>query len=201
MQYLNSLKDYLNNFSPVKEEDWSLFTKTCRVEKYSEKQTIHNLGDVFDSVKFICDGLVRSFLIDSDGKDFTWSIHYNDTSSHMKNLFVVDYASYIESQPSDLSFETIEPTVLISIKKSELELLHNRSLYWANISSAISGMAYCATHHRTISLLTKTAKERYAQLLKDNPSFLKTVPQYYVASYLGIMPQSLSRLKKEIENG
>ena len=80
MLYLNSLKDYLNNFSPVKEEDWSLFTKTCRVEKYSEKQTIHNLGDVFDSVKYICNGLVRSFLIDSDGKDFTWSIHYNDNA-------------------------------------------------------------------------------------------------------------------------
>lgn len=201
MKELIFFKEYLNKFNPVSDKDWALFSDVCKIERYSKNQVIHDSGKVFKSVKFLCTGLVRSHLIDSEGKDFTWSIHYNNNNSQMKNLFVVDYASLLEQKPSDLIFESLEPTVLVSLKKTDLDRLHDQSIYWSNVARAISGMAYCATHHRTISLLTKSAKQRYNRLLLDDPSFINTVPQYYVASYLGITPQSLSRLKKEIEAG
>ncbi|MES9881067.1 MAG: Crp/Fnr family transcriptional regulator [Sedimenticola sp.] len=197
-EYLESFKSYISELSPISEVEWNRSVSLCNIKKYNEKEIIHSQGEVSDSIMFLCDGLARSYLIDTEGRDFTWSVHFNAPESNIKNLFVVDYASFIKSEPSKLGFEALQNTTVVKINKEDVYSLYSSSHYWSNIGRVISEMAYYFTHHRTLSLLTQSAKERYENLVSENISFIENVPQYYVASYLGITPQSLSRLKKEV---
>ncbi len=196
---LEQFKNYIDSLSPIPDAEWDRVSTLCSIKNYAKNEIIFAQGEISDSVMFLCDGLARSYLIDTEGRDFTWSIHYNAPESNIKNLFIVDYASFVRSEPSELTFESLEDTTVVAIKATDANSLYSDSHYWANLGRIISEAAYYSTHHRTLSLLTKSAKERYMALMSESPSFLDIVPQYYVASYLGITPQSLSRIKKEIE--
>lgn len=194
----NRFKSYLSTITHLPEDEWDKIVDYLVVKEYSDGEMIHCQGEVFDKISFLNCGLARSYLIDHEGKDFTWSLHFNDHESNIKNLFITDYASFINLEPSQLYFEALADTEVIEIKKDDIDSLYAVSHFWANIGRMISERAYHFTHHRTLSLLSKTAKQRYKALLEENSSLLKIVPQYYIASYLGITPQSLSRIKKEM---
>lgn len=196
---IDSFKSHLSNIVPIPEKEWARILGYLSTKRYKSKELIHPQGKAFDKIMFLYKGLARSYLINHEGRDFTWSIHFNDAASNIKNIFITDYASFIKSEPSALFFEALEDTEVIVINKNDINSLYSVSHYWANMGRIISESAYYFTHHRTLSLLSKSAKERYISLAKENPSFLRIVPQYYVASYLGITPQSLSRIKKELQ--
>jgi CRP-like cAMP-binding protein len=108
----------------------------------------------------------------------------------------VDYASFLHNEPSSLYFETLSDIETLVLKKIDLEHLYETSHYWANFGRLISEKVYYFTHHRSLSQLTLPAKERYHRFIKENPALLSKIPQHHIAAYLGITPQSLSRLKK-----
>ncbi len=187
------IKELIN----IDEEELNRTNVELRKTHYKKGDFINEKGNVFKNIYFINSGIIRSYLMDSKGRDFTWNIYYSSTLANIKNRIVVDYASFTKQEPSKLFFETIEDTELVSIDFNSLEKLYNSSAKWQKLGRIIANMAYYNVHHRTLSLLTETAKVRYKRLLNENPDLLQLVPQYYIASYLGITPQSLSRIKKE----
>lgn len=86
---------------------------------------------------------------------------------------------------------------VVCIAKEEVDRLYAQSATWATIGRLIAESAYHHTHHRALSLLTQTAAERYRQLVEEHPGLLEIAPQHYVASYLGVTPQSLSRIRRQ----
>lgn len=166
--------------------------------KYSAQEFIHHAGEVFEHILFLNSGIARSYFINKEGREFTWSLHYNEAESRIQNYFIVDYASFICNESSHLYFEALTDIEVVVLKRTLINELYSQSHEWANIGRKISEAAYYHTHHRSLSLLTCTAKERYLQLLEDSPSVFSIVPQFYIASYLEITAQSLSRLKKEL---
>lgn len=196
---LDNFKKYLSETIAVNENEWEKFANVCSIRQYKTSKIFYGQGEVFNDIMLICDGLARSYLIDNQGREFTWSFYCNDSIPDIKNLMIVDYESFIQSKPTELTFEVLREITVIVINKRDLESLYLKSHYWANVGRILSEIAYCITHQRALSLLTKSAKERYVSLINENPSFLQHVSQYYIASYLGITPQSLSRLKKEVK--
>jgi hypothetical protein len=85
--------------------EWTLFKSKLQVKNYKKGQTIHHIGDVCDKLSFIDYGLARAYMIGEDGKDYTWSIFFNDKNSQMTNLFVIDYDSFLNQTPSSLGIE------------------------------------------------------------------------------------------------
>jgi len=190
-----TLKLFLNSVFNLQEGDWLLFKKELSIAKYHEKELIYTPGDTCDKLLFISSGVIRSYLIDKNGKDFTWSIHYNNPMLKVINLFAVDYASFVNNEPTELFFECILDAEVIVVPRDSLHKLYERNSFWQKVGRILSEQAYYYTHKRTLSLLTKSAKERYIQLCDQNPLLLSILPQYHLASYLGVTPQSLSRLK------
>ncbi len=88
--------------------EWTMFKAKLKVERYKRGQTVQYMGDVCKKLSFINSGLARAYIIGEDGKDYTWSIFFNDENSHMTNLFVVDYESFVNQTPSNLAIEVIE---------------------------------------------------------------------------------------------
>lgn len=195
---MTSLRESISTISNIDDEDWALLDKVSTIIKFKKGSLIYKGGDVIDKLLFINSGIIRSYLIDSNGKDFTWHIHFSGKGSDFKNHFVTDYASFTKKKPSQLFFEVIKDAELTSIDHSAINGLYNSSERWQKIGRLIAENAYYFTHQRTLSLLTETAEVRYKRLLKESPTLLEQVPQYYIASFLGITPQSLSRIRKKI---
>jgi len=196
--HTKKLKDYIFHATKLPEHEWAR-TQGCIVEKHYKKgTTIHQSGKLFNTLLFINNGLARSYLTDDEGKEFTWSIHFNDATSKIENLFMTDFANLIHPQTNQLQFEALENTTVVEIKKDDLHSWYRESHAWANTGRIITEAAYCFTRNRSLSLLSKTATQRYIDLKQEKPSFVEKASQYHIASYLGITPQSLSRIKKEL---
>ncbi len=194
---MTSFEEFITQIIDIDEKEWNETDVELKKVNYKKGDIINKEGDIFRNIYIINSGIVRSYFIDNEGRDFTWYIHYSGGLANMKNLFVVDYASFIKQEPSKLFFEVIEDAELFSIDFNSIQRLYNLSAKWERFGRLMADEGYYNIHHRTISLLTENAKTRYERLLKENPNLLQIVPQYYIASYLGITPQSLSRIKKE----
>lgn len=190
-------KKFITKVIDIDENEWAEINKILKKVTFKKGDIINKEDDIFKNMLFLNTGIIRSYLIDSNGRDFTWGIYYTGDKVTMKNLFVVDYASFTHQEPSKLFFEVLENTELIAIDYQSLENLYNSSEKWQKFGKIMADTAYSFIHHRALSLLTETAEVKYERLLKENASLLQQVPQYYIASFLGITPQSLSRIRKK----
>lgn len=112
--------------------------------------------------------------------------------------FLGDYMSYTTQQASPLETTTIEDSELFQIPYHNFQKMVTESEVGVKISKLMSDFAFISKQQQQIDLLTKTASERFLQLKSQIPDLLERTPKKYIASYLGITPQSLSRIIKDI---
>ncbi len=198
---MHQLKQYINNFIPLKDEDWHEMMKLFKSYSYKKGEFIYGSSDIPAEVNFIIKGVVRSFKMEEDGKDFTWAFYYlnDEVMEHrmISDVCVVDYASFLRNRSAELAFEVMEDCTVMTITKQNLFRLYQSDEKWQMFATKIAEDAYCATRDRTLTLLTKSAKERLEILEAYFPDIFKRVSQQHIASYLGITRQSLNRLRRE----
>ena len=200
---MHRLKNYINSFIPLNDEDWMAMMRLFKPNSYKKGEFIYGSSDIPAEVNFIIDGVVRSFKMEEDGKDFTWAFYYlnDEVMEHrmISDVCVVDYASFLRNQSAELAFEVMEDCTLMTITKEDLFRLYESDDKWQMFARKIAEDAYCATRDRTLTLLTKSAKERLEILEEYFPDIFTRVSQQHIASYLGITRQSLNRLRREVE--
>lgn len=192
-------KNFISQYVSFNLLEWQLFKSKLKYSKHKKGEIIHYAGDVCTHLSFINCGIIRAYLLDTKGKDYTWSIFFNDNNADITNVFVTDYDSFISQSSSQLSFEVIEDCELLSISYEEVQSLYNYSIKAERLSRLMVELAYSHVHKIKIDQLTKTASERFESFVEKTPYLLDKVPQYHIATYLGITPQSLSRLKKAFQ--
>lgn len=197
-QALASLRAFIDHVSPISDEEWALCRDRFTISQHPANTTLYHPGDRFEAMSFLLAGMARAYFIDASGREFNWSFHFSDPQAKAKHLFLVDYASFIKGEPSQFYFETLSDVSLLSISRQDLLKLYEQSHYWANVGRLISEQVYYFTHQRTFALLTMSAKERYQHFVNENGAMVEKLSQQNMAAYLGITPQSLSRLKKEL---
>lgn len=107
-----------------------------------------------------------------------------------------DYLSFITRQPTPYEVITFENSELFRISYDRFEAFTNESEYGDKIWRFATQALYVDKHYQQLQLLTLTATERYELMVRHQPFVIQRIPQKYIASYLGITPQSLSRLRK-----
>lgn len=167
-------------------------------KKYPAGHTILEAGSVCAHISFIVSGKARSYFIDPTGQEFTWSFLFNDADSRFDNFFLLDYNSFLTQSPSPLTFTSIEDTEVTQFAIQDQRAFIAQSIHAATLASKMSEAAYQTVHKRAFTLLTLNARARYEQLLREEPYLLNKFQHYLIASYIGVAPQSLSRLRKEI---
>lgn len=190
-------KEFIQKYVEIKEDEWELYTSKLQVESYKKDQIIHHAGDVCEKISFMNLGLARAYVLSNNGKDHTWNIMFNDTQSQMNNLFVVDYYSFITQKKSIMNIVAMEDCELFSMHRNDVEIFHKVLSKEETFSRHMSELAYTTLYERIVNREVKTAKERFEYFMKKTPYLLDKVPQYHIATYLGMTPQYLSQLKKE----
>ena len=195
---MNQLRYEIEKFITVTDQEWKLITRNFTYQKIPKGEIIHNAGEIFNSIYYILEGVARSYVIDLDGKDFTWQLYFKDDSSAGKNHFIDDSVSYYEQVPSLLHFETLEDCEFAIIKIANLDRLFNRDKKWQYLARMYKlSNLYAPMYKRSLSIMTENAQDRYKRLLQEHPNIFDKVKAYHIASYLGIAPQTLSKIRKK----
>ena len=202
---MDELKAYIQHFIDLDETQWLTLSSLFKEVHYKKGEHIYGNSEVSECLYFIVEGIVRSYKLEANGKDFTWTFHClnMDTLNHrmLMDIAVVDYVSFTQEVPEELAFEVLVDATLVKIEKRDLLALYESSLKWQKFATKMAEDSYAIMRERTFNLLTKSAKERLELLLHYFPGvFEKDVLVDHIASYLGITRQSLSRLQREREH-
>ena len=156
-----------------------------------KKQFLLQEGNVCDQIVFVESGCLRLYTIDHDGEEHVIQFATED-------WWISDLQSFLSGKPSRYNIDALEESRVLLLEKEAREKMllaipklerHFRLLQEAH---------YATTHHRIDESLSASAEERYLDFIRTYPSLVQRVPQSQIASYLGITPQSLSRIRKEL---
>ena len=184
-----ALIDTVRKVIPISKEDIDLTLSFFRPKKFKRNEVLLQDGNIASEVFFVCKGVVHQFYIDETGNERTCDFTF-------ENQFSTDLESFSQKKPATSSIKALKETVCLVISCADLMRLTEKSVpvkYYFN--SVVEGIA-AESMRRTRSLLTNSPEKRFAELLEENPDIFQKVPQRYIAQYLGIAPESLSRIKK-----
>lgn len=183
---LDNIKRYVN-LTSKEEERLTSIIKTSRVKK---KQFIIQPGFVCQSRTYIVEGAFRVFYLDDDGKEHTVSIGVED-------WFVTDFYSYINQTPAMNFAEALEDSTIFQMRYEDIEPLCKEIHALSEYFRLTTEKAFAFSRRRVISNISKTAEQRYDEYIEKYPHIVNRVPQYVLASYLGMSPEFLSKIRKQ----
>ncbi|MDB4926751.1 Crp/Fnr family transcriptional regulator [Mucilaginibacter sp.] len=186
---------YMRRYVDLDDETMQLIAAHTKEVIYPKKHTLLLEGNPCDKIYFIVSGTARSYYSDFTGKTMTWTFHFNSEVSIPRNLFIDDHRAFLTGQLSTISIETLSQIKALSFTKDQVNFLVQNSSVYADWLHKINESTFVHMYDRALNLLTLSAVDRYNKMLKDEPHLLQMFSNYYIASYLGIAPQSLSRIR------
>lgn len=194
---MNYFKKLIEHFITINDEEWLEAKGIFKKISVKKGVVVHQAGEVFSNIWFIKSGLARSYFIDINGKEYTWQLYFRGKSKHGLNHFMDDSVSFYENTGSLLSFEILEDSTFYVASLEDLDKFISKDKKWEYLTRLwLHDTYYSATYKRVISLMSENVAQRYERLLEEYPSIFDRVKSYHIASYLGIAPQTLSKLKK-----
>jgi len=166
---------------------WDQFQSYIVEKEIPSKTTLLAENKIASHIFFIKRGCLRKWF-NKDGKDITFQFFFEGQS-------VASFDSFINGEPGLFSIESIEPSILYVLKKSDFDklIIANPNVKDLFQNLVFQRLSYYS--HLFLSRIKDSPKERYMDLLQNQPDIIKRVPQHYIASYLGITSVSLSRIR------
>jgi CRP-like cAMP-binding protein len=189
--------EFTRKYTDLDSETMQLIASQLTEVNIPAKQVILSEGSLCNKIYFILSGTARSYFIDSSGITVTWSFHFNNNQSLIRNVFATDYRAFITNKPSSIAIETCTDLKALVFTKEAVTYMLEKSLKYEVWTRKLDEMAYVSMFDRAFALLTMSATERYNKLLKDESHLMQMFSNHYIASYLGIAPQSLSRIRAQ----
>lgn len=179
------------NIVAISSEEWEEFEKGLFVKKHAKGDVLIREGQTCRFVTFINYGSVRAYeLVDGIEVNRTF---FSD------GFFATEYKSFITQQPSHEYLEVLEPTELVWIDYHLLQDMYARFKSFERLGRMLAEMLYVKMREKVMVLRVNTPEERYQIMMKESPHFIQKIQHYHLASYLGITPQSLSRIRKRLK--
>jgi len=190
MDQIQPLLDNINRFIQLPKEDENALLSIITIKKIKKRKFIIKPGYVCRSRSYILEGAFRVFYIDDLGKEHTVSIGVED-------WFVTDFYSYINQTPAENYAEAIEDSTILQMQYEDIETLCGQSHALSEYFRLTTEKAFAYSRKRVISNISKTAEERYDEYAIKYPNIINRVPQYVLASYLGMSQEFLSKIRKQ----
>ncbi|OIQ17698.1 MAG: CarD family transcriptional regulator [Flavobacterium sp. MedPE-SWcel] len=187
---MKQIREYFEKTFKLSDESWEFFSSKLERVEFSKKTLLLEVGQVEKHLSFMEKGIVR-FYIPKEDNDLTFSFVFNSN-------FVSAYDSFLTQSPSLYNIETLTDTVLWQLSYNDLQEVYNQTDAGNILGRHASEELFLKKSKRELSLLNDTAEERYLNLFTEQPDLIKYIPLKYIASYIGITPQALSRIRKRI---
>ena len=186
--YIPLLKN-IKELVAISENEIQLVIKAFQPKKLSKKEILLFKGDQSNHMRFISDGCLRSYYINEEGQEYILQFGIN-------NWWINDLYSYLTKTPAQYFIQALKPTTVLQIHRDELAKLFDAVPAMERFFRIKIEKAYVANLNRTVRSMSETAETRYLNFIKKHRDLEQNVPQYMVASYLGISPEHLSTIRK-----
>ncbi len=187
---LQPIREYFERIVELSDKDWGVFSSKLVRREFPKKTTLLKTGQVENYLSYIEKGITRFYIPKLDN-DLTFEFEF-ETS------WVSAYDSFLMQSPSVYDIETLTDTVLWSISYDDFQIAYMETDIGNKIGRLASEQLFLRKSRRELSLLNDTAEERYLKLITEERHLIKEIPLKYLASYIGVTPQALSRIRKRI---
>lgn len=145
-------------------------------------------GDICRHAAFIQSGVFR-FYINRDGEDATYYFA-------AENEFICEYPSFLRRQPSDRNIQALEAAEILLISHDDLQIFYQKVRFGERFGRLVAEKLFVDSVEQLASFYGDKPEARYRNFVRQFPQLVRRLPQYYIASYVGIKPQSLSRIRR-----
>ena len=188
MNYHSLFSEVKKMIPNIKENDFEFVAQNLKVIHLKKNELWEEEGKIAQILGFVNSGILRQFHT-KDGLEFT-------TDFFVENEFAGNYISYQNQIPAVTSTAAIEPCELFVMPFKDFESFYKSIPSSEQVSKIVGDKKTLQLFERNNSLLMDSPEERYYKLLEEKPNLINRVPQYLIAQYLGIRPESLSRIRK-----
>lgn len=187
---MDKLKKYCNQVVSLSAKELALIDLYFEVKKYSKKEFLLQNGLVCNFIGFIAEGTIRHFHI-KDGVEKTCDISF-------ENSWVTDFQSFTHNTAGIMNLQAMENTVVYVINKENLYKLYKACNKYETFGRIMAENVAQRATEIAMSLSSDKPEERFQNLIKKQSDLFQRVPQKYIANFLGISPESLSRIRNRI---
>ncbi|MCV2403437.1 Crp/Fnr family transcriptional regulator [Marinomonas sp. C2222] len=187
-----ALRKSLESYAVISDDTWNELKQFCHYRELDKLSFLYKMGDVPNSFSYVYQGLFRCFICDDKGNEYN-KIFF------CEGMFPGSMTSLLTSSPSFLAIEAIEKSQII-----EIEFAAFRQLLLEKEDLKLFQIAYLEKNwllekeRREIEIVQENATSRYLRFLAEYPELESRIPQYHIASHLGITPTQLSRIRKKL---
>lgn len=186
-----ALLDYINKHVNLTAVEEAFLTSKVSHRKYLKGQYIVQQGDVCKYECFVISGCTKTFFVDEEGQEHIVMFAIED-------WWASDLGSFITQTPADFSVQCIENTDFIMFSNDDIEDLYSEIPKLERFFRLIIERAFVASQKRLIRNFSLSAKDRYLYFKKQYPKIDQRIPQYMIASYLGVTKEFLSKIKGQL---
>ncbi|WKK66436.1 Crp/Fnr family transcriptional regulator [Lutimonas zeaxanthinifaciens] len=191
MEKFQPLLDYINRIVDLTEEEERLLTSFISTRKLLKGQYFLQQGDVCKFSGFVISGCTKTFYVDDEGQEHVVMFSIED-------WWTSDMGSYITQKPADFNVQCLENTELIQFSYENQQQMMKEIPKLERFFRIIVQRALVASQKRIVRNLSMSAKDRFLFFRKEYPKIEQRIPQYLIASYLGITKEFLSKIKSQL---
>ena len=186
---MEQIRQVMKQMIDVSEDELNDFLSQAVTKTFKRQEIVSRPDIVPDEIFFINKGIIRVLITDNEGTEHT--IHFA-----MENQFIADYSHFIQRQPSIYSLQTMEETEVVILPRTCIEWGYNHLKEGQKMGRLVAEYYFIYQDDRIKNMYVRIPKQRYDNITDVFPDIHNRVPQHMIASYLGITPIHLSRLKK-----
>lgn len=186
---IQQLKDFFRLFADFTNEELAEVWGFFHPRKVKKGEHLISPGEIATESGFVVKGSFRVYYL-IGGRESTRFLG-------CENIFISSVPSFTTQKPSLEYVEALENSELLMLSFQDLTKMYDLSPKWERMVRMLAEYSYNEQQRRIYSLLALTAQERYDELTKSRPDLIQRIPQYIIANYLGISPETLSRVRKQ----
>jgi CRP-like cAMP-binding protein len=186
---MEQIKQVMKQMISVSEDELNNFLNKAVIKTFKRQEFLSRPNIIPNEIYFINKGLIRVLITDNEATEHT--IHFA-----LENQFIADYSNFIQNLPSIYSLQALEETEVVVIPKSTIEWGYQNLIDGQKMGRLIAEYYFIYQDNRIKNSYIRSSKQRYDSITEVFPNLHNRVPQHMIASYLGITPIHLSRLKK-----
>ncbi len=187
----NLLRSHIEKRVHLTDEEFEITSKFFTHKKLRKHKYLLQEGEVCRYAGFVISGCLREYTIDNKGAEHIIQFAIAD-------WWVSDMNSFLTGLPSQYNIDALQDSEILLLDKNDREILLDNCPKMERFFRLLMESNHIATNQRVIDSLSASAEERYLKFIKTYPELFEQIPQNQIASYLGITPQSLSRIRKEL---
>lgn len=188
---MDALVASIRGMVAISDEELTHFLALCFPRRFEAREFLSKQGEVSNEIFFISEGITRSTIVDPQGEEHT--IHFS-----LEHQFVAEYTSFMLKLPASNNIQAIEETEVIVLPRKAIEWGYQNLTEGEKLGRLIAEYYFIYFDNRLKNQYVFTPAQRYENISKIFPNIHNRVPQHMIASYLGVSPVHLSRLKKEL---